>query len=52
MVQFIGEHKEAYGVEPICKHLPIAPSTCYARKGQERDPRLRCHRRHTDATLK
>ena len=27
MIAFIDEHREAYGVEPICKVLPIAPST-------------------------
>ncbi len=51
MVRFIDENKEAYGVEPMCKVLPIAPSTYYAHKAQERDPRLRCRRWHTDAAL-
>jgi transposase InsO family protein len=27
MVAFIDDHREAHGVEPICKVLPIAPST-------------------------
>ena len=27
MIAFIDDHREAYGVEPICKVLPIAPST-------------------------
>ncbi len=27
MIAFIDEHRGAYGVEPICKVLPIAPST-------------------------
>jgi putative transposase len=27
MVAFIDEHREEYGVEPMCKVLPIAPST-------------------------
>jgi hypothetical protein len=27
MVSFIDQHREAYGVEPICAVLPIAPST-------------------------
>ncbi len=35
MVAFIDEHRDAYGVEPICAQLPIAPSTYYARKAQE-----------------
>ncbi|MCK7476025.1 MAG: hypothetical protein MZV49_26760 [Rhodopseudomonas palustris] len=29
MKGFIDDHREAYGVEPICKVLPIAPSTYY-----------------------
>jgi transposase InsO family protein len=27
MVSFIDEHHEEYGIEPICRQLPIAPST-------------------------
>jgi putative transposase len=27
MIAFIDDHREAYGVEPVCKVLPIAPST-------------------------
>jgi len=27
MIAFIEEHRDATGVEPICRHLPIAPST-------------------------
>ena len=27
MVQFIDAHRETYGVEPICREVPIAPST-------------------------
>jgi hypothetical protein len=30
MIAFIDDHREAYGVEPICKVLPIAPSTYHA----------------------
>ena len=29
MTRFIDEHRSAYGVEPICDVLPIAPSTYY-----------------------
>ena len=29
MIAFIDDHREAHGVEPICKVLPIAPSTYY-----------------------
>ena len=38
MVSFIDEHRVDHGVEPICKQLPIAPSTYYARKSLEREP--------------
>jgi putative transposase len=30
MIQFIDDHKNDYGVEPICRELPIAPQTYYA----------------------
>jgi len=26
MIAYIDAHKERFGVEPICKQLPIAPS--------------------------
>ena len=29
MIAFIDDHRQAYGVEPICKVMPIAPSTLY-----------------------
>ena len=38
MVSFIDDHREVYGVEPICQVLPIAPSTYYEHKAQERSP--------------
>ena len=38
MVSFIDEHRGEHGVEPICKQLPIAPSTYYEHKSRERDP--------------
>jgi putative transposase len=38
MIAFIDEHREAYGVEPICKLLPIAPSTYYAHTARHTDP--------------
>ena len=39
MITFIDEHKEQFGVEPICRELPIAPQTYYAAK--ERPPSKR-----------
>jgi transposase InsO family protein len=38
MVAFIDDHREAYGVEPICRVLPIAPSTYYEQKARQADP--------------
>jgi transposase InsO family protein len=37
MVTFIDQHRDTYGVEPICAVLPIAPSTYFLRKAQEQD---------------
>ena len=39
MKAFIDEHHDAYGVEPICKVLPIAPSTYYAHAARRADTR-------------
>jgi transposase InsO family protein len=37
MLSFIDEQRDVYGVEPICRMLPIAPSTYYEQKGREAD---------------
>jgi transposase InsO family protein len=37
MTTFIDDHREDYGVEPICKVLPIAPSTYYEQKARDAD---------------
>ena len=34
MIAYIDEHKDRYGVEPICSVLPIAPSTYYDAKSR------------------
>jgi transposase InsO family protein len=52
MVTFINDHREEYGVEPICKVLPIAPSTYYSHKAQEADPALRPARAQRDEELR
>ena len=41
MTTFIDAHRDECGVEPICKVVPIAPSTYYERKAREVD-RSRC----------
>ncbi len=38
---FIDDHREEYGIEPICQVLPIAPSTYDHHKSREADPTLR-----------
>ena len=52
MVAYIDEHRDRYGVEPICKVLPIAPSTYYEQKARERDPDRRPARAKRDEVLK
>jgi transposase InsO family protein len=36
-VEFIDKHREAYGVEPICREVKIAPATYYEHKRIEAD---------------
>ena len=38
MKAFIDEHREIYGVEPICRVLPIAPSTYYEHAARKANP--------------
>ncbi len=38
MIAFIDDHRGTYGVEPICRVLPIAPSTYPAHVAKRRDP--------------
>ena len=38
MIAFIDDHRGAYGVEPICRVLPIAPSTYHAQAARRADP--------------
>ena len=50
MVSFIDAHREVYGVEPICRVLPIAPSTYHAHVARTVEPTRRSARaRHNDA---
>ena len=37
-MMFVEDHKDEYGVEPICRQLPIAPSTYYEYKMREAEP--------------
>src|SRR3712207_6790788 len=51
MIAFIDGHREAYGVEPICRLLPIAPSTYHARAAQRVDPAKASPRARQDLVL-
>ena len=51
MVDFIDERRKVYGVEPICKVLPIAPSTYYDRCAKRLDPDKRSARAKRDEWL-
>jgi transposase InsO family protein len=52
MVAFLKAHRTTYGVEPICRVLPIAPSTFFRRQAEERDPTRRSVRARRDEVLK
>ena len=52
MIAFIEDHREAYGVEPICRVLPIAPSTYHDHVAKRRDPARWSARVRRDAALK
>jgi transposase InsO family protein len=51
MTAFIDDHKNVYGVEPICSVLPIAPSTYYEHKARQDDPSRLPERAKRDAAL-
>jgi putative transposase len=52
MVRFIDDHRQTYGVEPICRVLPIAPSPYFRRTAEERGPTRRPARAQQDAVLR
>ena len=52
MIAFIDEHRGHYGVEPICRVLPVAPSTYHEHVAQRRDPSRLSSRAQRDETLK
>jgi transposase InsO family protein len=51
MVSFIDEHRDKYGVEPICQQLQIAPSTFYDHQTRREDPDKRSARAQRDDVL-
>jgi transposase InsO family protein len=52
MVSFIEAERETYGVESICRVLPIAPSTDYEYQARRRDPERLPARAKRDAVLR
>ena len=52
MVQFIEDHRDQYGVEPICAVLPIAPSTYHRQRAALIDPTRRSARAQRDDGLR
>jgi transposase InsO family protein len=52
MIALIDDHRVTYGVEPICKVLPIAPSTYHDHVAKRHDPSKLSARAKRDAVLK
>lgn len=52
MIAFIDDHREAHGVEPICKVLPIAPSTYFDYQAKRTDPAKLSARTRRDMILR
>ncbi|WP_420833474.1 IS3 family transposase [Sphingomonas pollutisoli] len=52
MIAFIDDQRAVHGVEPICRVLPIAPSTYHAHVAQRRDPLRLSARARRDAALR
>jgi len=52
MIAFIDDHRGEYGVEPICRVLPIAPSTYHDHVAKRADPSRLSARAKRDEALK
>jgi putative transposase len=52
MIAFIDAHRAVHGVEPICRVLPIAPSTYHAHAARRADPAKLPARARRDITLR
>jgi transposase InsO family protein len=52
MIAFIDDHRAAYGVEPICRMLRIAPSTYHARAAVRANPAKGSVRSRRDGELR
>src|SRR6516225_8852740 len=51
MIAFIDTHRDAYRVEPICRVLPIAPSTYFVHVAKRADPTKASGRARRDGEL-
>jgi transposase InsO family protein len=51
MIAFTDDHRDTYGVEPICRVLPIAPSTYHAHGARRADPAKQSPRARQDEVL-
>jgi len=52
MIAFVDDHRDVHGVEPICRLLPIAPSTYFEHVARRRDPAKLSARAERDAKLR
>jgi putative transposase len=52
MVGYIDDHRDRFGVEPICAVLPIAPSTYFLHKARHQDAAKRPARARRDDELR
>jgi transposase InsO family protein len=52
MIAFIDDHREVHGVEPICRVLPIAPSTYHDHAAKRADPEKLSARAKRDQALR
>lgn len=52
MIPFIDEHRSVFGVEPICRLLPIAPSTYFENVAKRLDRDRLSVRARSDIGLK
>ena len=52
MIAFIDDHRDVHGVEPICRVLPIAPSTYHSHAARRVAPAAAPPRVRRDAALR
>jgi len=50
-MRFVDKHRDAHGVEPICRVLQIAPSGYWRHAARQREPALRSARARRDEAL-